>query len=153
MYIDEDSIRSYDPWYIYELEALYLPLAYQYRQQVPFPVFPQGAQGPPGHQGPQGPQGHQGPHGPQGGPPSGPPNFTPMESKAHHFGATPLAIDSGAIRPCLHRFVYIWPRRGNGFWAWLVFVGPRSVAGFRHNRNNWRYFGMDLRDIRSFQCF
>ena len=142
MYIDEDSIRFYDPMYIYELQSQYLPLAYRYRQMVTPPPFPQG---------PQGPQGHQGP---QGGPPSGaPPNFTPSEQKAHHFGATPMAIDAGAIRPCMHRFVYIWPRRGNGFWAWLVFVGPRSVAGFRHNRNTWRYFGMDLRDIRSFQCF
>ena len=141
MYIDEDSIRFYDPMYIYELANEYFPLEYQYRQMVPSPPF---LQGPPVH---QGPQGHQVmPHG-------GPPNFTPTEPKAQQFGATPMAIDPGAIRPCLYSFVYIWPRRGNGFWAWLVFVGPRSVAGFRFNRNTWRYFGMDLRDIRSFQCF
>jgi hypothetical protein len=140
MYIDEDSIRLYDPRYIYELENQYLPLAYQYRQMVSPPPFLQGPQGY------QGPQGHQGPQG-------GPPNFTPSEPKAQQFGATPMAVDPGAIRPCIYSFVYIWPRRGNGFWAWLVFVGPRSVAGFRFNRNTWRYFGMDLRDIRSFQCF
>ena len=140
MYIDEESIRFYDPMYLYELENEYFPLAYEYRQMAP-PTFPQG---------PQGPQGQQGPH---GAPHSAPPNFTPSESKAHQFGATPMAIDAGAIRPCKYRFVYIWPRRGNGFWAWLVFVGPRSVAGFRWYRNRWRYFGMDLRDIRSFQCF
>ncbi|MBZ9633601.1 MULTISPECIES: hypothetical protein [Clostridium] len=132
MYIDEDSIRSYNQRYMYEPDTEYLPLSYQYRQIGPF---------------------LQGPQSPQGGPPSGPPNFTPTEPKSQQFGATPLAIDSGAIRPCIYRFVYIWPRRGNGFWAWLVFVGPRSVAGFRFNRNTWRYFGMDLRDIRSFQCF
>jgi hypothetical protein len=133
MYIDEDSIRFYDPMYPYELESEYFPLAYEYRQMAP-PPFPQGHQG---HQGPQG----------------GPPNFTPSEPNAQQFGATPMAVDPGAIRPCMYRFVYIWPRRGKGFWAWLVFVGPRSVSGFRYNRNNWRYFGMDLRDIRSFQCF
>jgi len=144
MYIDEDSIRFYDPRYLYELENQYLSLAYQYRQIVPSPSFI------PGHHGPQGLQGHPGS---QGGPTSGPPNFTPSEPKTQQFGATPLAVDPGAIRPCLNRFVYIWPRRGNGFWAWLVFVGPRSVAGFRFSRNTWRYFGMDLRDIRSFQCF
>ena len=87
------------------------------------------------------------------GPSSAPPNFIPPEPQTQKFGATPLAVDPGAIRPCLYRFVYIWPRRGNGFWAWLTFVGPRSVAGFRFNRNRWRYFGMDLRDIRSFKCF
>jgi len=137
MYIDEDSIRSYDPSYIYELETQYLPLAYQYRQMVPFQPFPQEPQVRQGNQVPQG----------------GPPNFTPSEPQAQQFGATPLSIDSGAIRPCIYRFVYIWPRRGNGFWAWLIFVGPRSIGGFQWQRNTWRYFGMDLRDIRSFQCF
>ena len=39
--------------------------------------------------------------GPQGGPPSSPPNFTPPQPQSQQFGATPLAIDQGAIRPCL----------------------------------------------------
>lgn len=137
MYIDEDTIRSYYLEYMYELENQDLPLDCPYRQTLPFPFFP--------------PVGPQGPQGSQGGPSSGPPKFTP--SQPQQFGATPLAVDQGAIRPCLYRFVYIWPRRGRGFWAWLTFVGPRSVAGFRWDRNTWRYFGMDLRDISSFQCF
>jgi hypothetical protein len=144
MYNDEDITRFYDPNYFYRLETEDLPLTCPYRQVVPFPPFPQGPQGPPGFQGPTVPK---------GGPPSAPPNFTPSQSQAQQFGATPLAVDPGAIRPCLYRFVYIWPRRGRGFWAWLVFVGPRSVSGFRFYRNNWRYFGMDLRNISSFQCF
>jgi len=150
MYIDEDSIRSYDPMYTYELETQYFPSVYPYRQMLPFPPFPQGPQW---QQGPKGQPGPKGQQGPKGGPPSAPPSFTPSQPKAQQFGATPLAVDPGAIRPCIYSFVYIWPRRGNGFWAWLVFVGPRSVAGFRFTRNNWRYFGMDLRDIRSFQCY
>jgi hypothetical protein len=140
MYIDDDFSRFYDPNYLYELESQDLPLTCPYRQVTPFPSFPQGPQG---FQGPQGPQG---PHG-------RPPNFTPSQSNAHQFGITPHAVDPGAIRPCIHRFVYIWPRRGRGFWAWLVFVGPRSVSGFRWSGNTWRYFGMDLRNISSFQCF
>jgi hypothetical protein len=87
------------------------------------------------------------------GPSSAPPNFIPPQPKAQQFGATPLAVDPGAIRPCRNSFVYIWPRRGNGFWAWLTFVGPKSVAGFRFYRNRWSYFGMDLREISSFSCF
>lgn len=125
MYNDDDITRFYDPNYFYELENQDLPLTCPYRQVPFFPPFPQGPQGPPGPQGPQGSQG------PQGGPPSAPPNFTPSQSQAQQFGATPLAVDPGAIRPCLYRFVYIWPKRGRGFWAWLVFVGPRSVSGFR----------------------
>ncbi len=138
MYIDEDVIRSYYLEYMYELENQNVSLDCPYRQMRPFPFSPIGPQGP---------------KAPQGGPPSGPPKFTPSEPKSQQFGATPLAVDQGAIRPCLYSFVYIWPRRGSGFWAWLTFVGPRSVAGFRFNRNTWRYFGMDLRDISSFQCF
>jgi hypothetical protein len=106
--------------------------------------------GPPG-----GPQG-----GPQGGPPSGPPpSFVPKKSQAqvHGFGGpggiSPQAIDSGAIRRCRFRFVYIWLRNGNSFWAWLTFVGPRSAAGYRWNGRRWVYFGVDLRRIESFVCF
>jgi len=144
MYIDEDTINSFNLNNTYEQEAQDLPLACPYRQMNPFPPFPQGPQG--------GPQGRP-PSGPSGRPPSSAPNFTPPEPKVQQFGATPLAIDQGAIRPCLRRFIYIWPRRGRGFWAWLTFVGPRSISGFRWDRNTWRYFGMDLREISSFQCF
>lgn len=132
MYIDEDAFNFYDPNYNRELETLDLPLECPYRQMVPPPHLPQG---------------------PHGGPPSGPPNFTPPLPLALQHGAAPLAVDPGAIRPCIFRFVYIWPRRGSGFWAWITFVGPRSVSGFRWNRRTWRYFGMDLRNISSFQCF
>jgi len=131
MYIDEDTIRFCNAKYNYELETQELPLDCPYRQMDSFTPLAQR---------------------PQGGPPSTPPNFTPPQPQSQQFGASTF-IDQGAIRPCLYRFVYIWPRRGNGFWAWLTFVGPRSVSGFRWNRNTWRFFGMDLRDIRSFQCF
>jgi hypothetical protein len=132
-YLDDDCC-SYDPNYVYELETYDLPLYCPYRQMLPTPGF------------------SQGPQGSQSGPTTAPPNFTPQEPKAQQFGAEAF-VDSGAIKPCVFRFVYIWPRRGNGFWAWLTFVGRRSVSGFRWERNRWVYFGMDLRDIRSFQCF
>lgn len=128
-YLDDDSI-SYDPNYTYDL-----PLNCPYRQMVLPPGFYQGRQGP------------------QSGPPTAPPSFTPQEPQAQQFGAEAFAIDPGAIKPCVFRFVYIWPRRGDGFWAWITFVGRRSISGFRWRGNRWIYFGMDLRDIRSFQCF
>jgi len=141
MYIDEDTISFYYSNYMYKLETQDFPLTSPYREMASFQPFPQWPQGNPGSQGSHGM------------PSSGPPNFTPSQSKAQQLDANPLAVDPGAIRPCIYRFVYIWPRRGRGFWAWLTFVGPRSVAGFRFERNNWRYFGMDLRNINSFQCF
>lgn len=156
MNFDEDVIYYYDPRSIHELEteSPYFECPYC-RQRPPFQGPPsgppQGSQGPHGRP-PSGPP--QGSQGPNGRPPSGPPSYTPSQSQAQHFGdSTNFAIDSGAIRPCVFRFVYIWPRRGQGFWAWLTFVGPRSVSGFRWNRNNWRFFGMDLREISSFECF
>ena len=131
---DEEDVCLYDKNDIYELEAQNIAFNCPYRQMFPTPPF------------------SQGPQSPQGQPSSGPPSFTPSEPQAQQFGATTF-VDQGAISPCVFRFVYIWPRRGSGFWAWLTFVGPRSVSGFRWNRNTWRYFGMSLEDIRSFQCF
>lgn len=131
MYIDEDTIRFYNQTYNYELETQDLPLECPDRQMDRPTLYTQGS---------------------QGGPTSSPPNFTPPQPQSQQFGATPF-IDQGAIKPCLYRFVYIWPRRGRGFWAWLTFVGSRSISGFRWTGNSWRFFGMDLRDISSFQCF
>ncbi len=81
------------------------------------------------------------------GPPSGPPpSFVPQQAP----GA--FAVDPGAIRPCRFRFVYIWLNTGEQFWAWLVFIGPRSAAGWRWTGFRWIYFGIDLRNIQSFVC-
>jgi hypothetical protein len=117
---------------------------------------------PPGGPGGKGPGG-KGPGGGGGGgmaPTSAPPGFTPSQSQAYSFGGGGgggqfgvYAVDPGAIRPCLYQFIYIWPSWGPGFWAWLTFVGRRSVAGFRWNGRRWVYFGMDTRQISSFYCY
>ena len=61
-----------------------------------------------------------------------------------------MAIDAGAIKPCKYMYVYIWLENGTSFWAWLTYVGKRSVAGYKWNGNRWVYFGTDLRCIQSF---
>lgn len=132
MYNHKDFFNFYDPNYI----CVRCP----YRHTVPPP---------PPQYGPQnGPQ-----NVPQGGPSSAPPNFVPPQPKMQQFGASPMAVDPGTIRPCVYKYVYIWPRRGHGFWAWITDVRRRSISGYRWSGNRWRYFGMDLREIRSFQCF
>lgn len=84
-------------------------------------------------------------------PPSGPPpTYTPRKPQTQGPGA--FAVDPGAIRPCTHRYVYIWLRNGRQFWSYLVFVGRTSVAGWRWNGFRWVYFGVDLRRIESFVC-
>ena len=88
----------------------------------------------------------------QGGPPGPPPSITPTQQSTL-TGPSILAVDPGAIRPCRYQFVYIWPSYGRPFWAWLTFVGRRSVSGFRWNGRRWVYFGMDLRQINSFVCY
>lgn len=109
----------------------------------PFPGFPGQGQG-----SPFGPPTGGGLNGPPSGPP---PNITPTLKATS--GPSIFAIDPGAIRRCRHRFVYIWPVNGRPFWAWITFVGRRSISGFRWTGRTWRYFGMDLREIRSFECF
>jgi len=92
--------------------------------------------------------------GQQQGPPSGPPpSFIPQQAQAQSLGAGVFAVDPGAIIPCRFRFVYLWLRNGQQFWAWLVFVGRRSAAGWRWNGFRWVYFGVDLNNIQSFVCY
>ena len=86
----------------------------------------------------------------QGTPPP-PPNFTPQKNQGQ---VSTFAIDSGSIRGCLYRWVYIWPSRSNrGFWLYLTYVGRRSIAGFRTSRRGFSYYGMDVNQIDSFQCY
>ncbi len=84
-----------------------------------------------------------------GAPSSPPPNFTPQKAA----GVQPFAVSQASIRPCRFQFVYIWPTTGRPFWAWLISVDRRSIAGFRWNGRRWVYFGMDLRRIAMFECF
>ena len=108
-----------------------------------FPGGPGGWSGGPGGGGGFPGQGQQ-----QGGPPtSPPPGFTPQQAQFQTF-----AVDPGAIRGCLFRFTYVWLRR-DAFWFYPVFVGRNSIAGYRWRRNRWVYFGIDLDQIQSFQCF
>ena len=87
----------------------------------------------------------------QGTPPSPPPSFTPKKNQGQ---VSTFAIDSGSIRGCLYRWVYIWPSRSNqGFWLYLTYVGRRSIAGFRTSRWGYSYYGMDVNQIDSFQCY
>ncbi|HEY9060709.1 MAG TPA: hypothetical protein VIO64_09440 [Pseudobacteroides sp.] len=109
------------------------------------PPFGQGQQFVPPFGQPPG-QGHQ------SGPPTGrPPSFVPQQQQAPGVGV--FAIDPGAIRRCTFRYVYIWLNTGESFWAWLVFVGRRSAAGWRWTGFRWIYFGVDLRNIESFVCY
>ncbi|MCK6256641.1 hypothetical protein LCY76_08545 [Fictibacillus sp. KIGAM418] len=118
-----------------------------------FPSFP-GGQG--GQQFPPFPGGQQqGPGSQQAGmyPPGPPPTAVPQASPALLSGQPgTFAIDPGAIRPCLYRYVYIWLNNGQSFWAWLTFAGFRSVAGFRWNGFRWNYFGIDSNRIAYFVC-
>nr|WP_232214213.1 transporter [Bacillus sp. SG-1] len=125
-----------------------------------FPGFPPGGGGqgfpgfpssPPGTGQGQGQGQMQAPTGP-------PPSFTPSQSSAQTLttssqGTTTFAVDPGAIQGCLYRYTYIWMRGGQQFWFYPVFVGRRSISGFRWTGFTWVYFGTDLRRIRSFQCF
>lgn len=100
---------------------------------------------------------------PQGGPnmnqgsmpPGAPPNYTPAKAQAHHGiqgGVSAYAVDQGALRPCRYKYVYLWLKNGESFWAYLTYIGRTSASGYRWTGHRWLYFGIDLRRIESFIC-
>lgn len=128
----------YCPYFNY-LQEYQLLSEDMYRQYSPPGGPPPFGGGAPGGQGTPG--------GPSGGPPGPPPSFTPVKS-----GPQVKAIETGAIRACRFRYVYIWLNNRRSFWAWLIFVGRTSIAGWRWDGRRWLYFGMDTRRIESFVC-
>jgi hypothetical protein len=166
------NFYPYGPYQQHEDDDVYYQNEFypQYDERI-FPGFPGGGPGGGFPGGPGGPGGGfpgggfpGGPGGPGGGFPGGgpgggqqgggaptapPPQFTPQETQASAF-----AVDPGGIRRCLYRYTYVWLNNGNSFWYFPTFVGRNSVAGWRWRRRwGWVYFGIDLRQIRSFQCF
>ncbi|OVE34189.1 hypothetical protein CCZ20_27890 [Priestia aryabhattai] len=63
-----------------------------------------------------------------------------------------FAVDPSSISGCLYRYTYIWPRNGRPYWFYPTFVGRRSVAGYRWTGSFWVYAGVDVNQIREFQC-
>jgi len=111
--------------------------------------FPIGGINPPGRFVPPGnfnPPGN--PAGPMNRPGSPPPSRIPARSAQQ----ISRAVDSGSIRMCMFRFTYVWLRNGAAFWLYPVFVGPRSVGGFRWGSRGWAYTGINLNLIDFFEC-
>lgn len=105
---------------------------------------------PPSVPGYQPPFSQQPGQGPGAGPPtSPPPSFVPAQTQQQ---AQAFAVDPGSIRGCLFRYTYVWLRNNQQFWFYPTFVGRRSVSGYRWNGFRWLYFGISLRQIRSFTC-
>lgn len=84
--------------------------------------------------------------------PSGPPPRRKPE-KRFSDDSRLYAIDPRSIRNCRYKYTYIWLEDGSSFWAWLVYVGRRSVSGYRWIGYRWIYFGTDLDNISSFVCY
>ncbi|MCM3574965.1 MULTISPECIES: hypothetical protein [Mesobacillus] len=94
-----------------------------------------------------------GPGGAPGGGQAGGPPTTPPPAYVPQEQMTAFAVDPGGIRRCMYRFTYIWLIDGRSFWFYPIFLGRNSIAGWRWSRRRgWVYYGMDLRQIRSFQC-
>lgn len=82
---------------------------------------------------------------PQGPPPDNIPRRSSSSSRLY-------AVDPGAIYYCRYKYTYIWLENGRSFWAWLTYVGRRSIAGYRWVGYRWVYFGTDLDNISDFVC-
>lgn len=81
-----------------------------------------------------------------------PPPFTPSKPKEKN-GISVKSVDAGSIKFCKYKYTYIWLNNGTSFWAYIVYVGKRSIGGFRWIHHRWVYFGIDLREIDSFVCY
>jgi hypothetical protein len=143
MYDDFDNFENQD-----ELDCFTCP--YFFRPYPNDPPF-----NPPPHNQPQynqpPNQGEMGNPMSGGRPPGAPPTMVPNKTE----GVSLKSVSPGSIRPCTYRYVYIWLESGNSFWAWLTRVDRRTASGFRwdHRSRRWNYFGVDLRNIDSFECY
>lgn len=86
-----------------------------------------------------------------GGPPiAPPPSFVP-----HMTTFSGAAIHAHSMRSCLYKNTYVWLMNGRGFWFYPTYIGSNIVVGYRWraSRHQWSHFGIEAREIRSFQCF
>ena len=108
---------------------------------------PPGSQGGPGFGGPPGSQGSAG----FGGTPGS--QGSPGSQGGPGFGGPPgFPNQPGTMFPCVNQFVYIWPVRGPGFWAYITSVGPGFITGFRFRGRRFQSFRMNFRQIDEFFC-
>ena len=112
---------------------------------------PRGREGQ-GHGGGRNQPSHNNPHGGRGNRGRGRvPNMNPPTTIPREVGAM-RSVDSRAIERCMFTNTYVWLKFGDGFWMYITFVGPRSVAGYRWTRFGWTYTGFDINAIRAFSC-
>ncbi|MCD2346752.1 hypothetical protein [Clostridium guangxiense] len=55
------------------------------------------------------------------------------------------------IRPSLHKIIYIWPKFGDGFLAWITERNCTCINGYRWNHRSWVKFRMNLEKIMDFR--
>lgn len=84
--------------------------------------------------------------------PGPPPSFTPSPAQPAE-GPISFKVSPGSIRPCKYQYVYIWQTNGRSYWAWLTRIDRSTASGYRWNGYRWVFFGVDLEDISSFECY
>ncbi|MBR0597599.1 hypothetical protein [Sinanaerobacter chloroacetimidivorans] len=57
------------------------------------------------------------------------------------------------LKHCINQMTYIWLKNGNEFWFYPTFVGRQTMLGFRWRRMGWTRDRVNIKNIRSFQCF
>ncbi|QXM05583.1 hypothetical protein [Crassaminicella indica] len=93
----------------------------------------------------------QPPFAPPGMSPFGPGNL-PLAPPPSEIPMQPYKIDPGSIRRCKRKYTYIWLKNGDSFWFYPVYIGRKSISGYRWIGFWWIYYGTDLKKIESFVC-
>lgn len=61
-------------------------------------------------------------------------------------------VDPGAIALCRFKWTSLVLTNGQRMWFWVMYVGPRSVAGFTWVGGRPGFTGVDLAQINQFSC-
>lgn len=61
-------------------------------------------------------------------------------------------ISTITLTPCAYKYTYLWLRNKEGFWAYIVTIGKKSISGWRYTGNRWKQFNSRFKDIINFTC-
>lgn len=64
-----------------------------------------------------------------------------------------VKVRARTIKSFLCNLIYVCPKCGHGFWAWLTYIDCRYVYGYKWNGCKWIKFSMELDKIKSFKFY
>ena len=86
----------------------------------------------------------------QAAPKNPPPNYTPKLSEVPPL--KPPVVHIRVIGPCLLKYTYLWPKKGDSFWSYITYVSRKDIQGWKYVSGQWVSFTLKLKEIENFVC-